>query len=75
MDQIQLPANLMANPLVLMLIFMGGGLLKELVVAIMRGTAKRMLTDKDPKNDDIAHAINDGAEVIAKAGLPKIGGK
>jgi hypothetical protein len=72
MDAIKLPANLASNPLVLLLIFAGGGILKELIVAVIRGAAKRMLTDKDPRNDAAAHALEDAAAALDKAGLPKI---
>lgn len=72
MENLQLPANLASNPLVLMLIFAAGGVLKELVVGILRGLAKKWKSDKDPGNDVMADGVEAAANAIDKVGLPKV---
>jgi len=65
-----IPKNLLGNPLVLMLVFAAGGVLKELVVGVLHGLAKKWRADKDPSNDVMA----DGADAIANA-VDKLGPK
>lgn len=71
MQPIELPANLMTNPIALMLIFAAGGILKEVVVAVLHGLAKRWKSDKDPTNDTFADGVEAAANAVDKIGLPK----
>jgi hypothetical protein len=72
MDSIKLPANLASNPLVMIALVMLGGILKDVVVAVLRGMAKKWKSDKDPNNDALADGVEAAANAIDKAGLPKI---
>jgi hypothetical protein len=72
MEAIQLPPSLISNPIVLLLIFAGGGILKELVVGVMRGLVKKWRADKDPSNDALADGLEGAANAVDKLGPLKL---
>lgn len=54
------------NPVILLAIAILGPLLRDLVVSVLRAQARKMKTDKDPKNDDEAALLLAAAEALEK---------
>lgn len=70
---IKMPEQLMSNPLVWIGLTMIGSLLKEFVVALLRGIAKKWKADKNPNNDTLAEGIEAAADAVDK--LPGLAAK
>lgn len=71
--EVKLPEQIMSNPLVWIGLTMVGSLLKELVVATLRGIAKKWKSDKNPNNDTLAEGIEAAADAVDK--LPGLAAK
>ena len=61
---------ILSNPLVLLALAILGPLVKDVVQALLRAHAKRLLADKDPGNDALANAENAAADGLDKVRIP-----